>query len=137
MSTALSVTDRNREIIRALYEIVGRGALTELGSYFSDDYTYTQPAGSPLPGQWRGAEADAAWGRLFEMCGHRKVTVREIVADGPHRVAGLVHVEGVAQDGSAWATPVTELYWVEDGKITDVRPFYWDLVELRRAADVV
>jgi hypothetical protein len=32
--------------------------------------------------------------------------------------------------------PATELFWIEDGKVTDVRPFYWDLVELRRAAGI-
>ncbi|MFI6692952.1 nuclear transport factor 2 family protein [Streptomyces sp. NPDC050433] len=137
MSTVLSIADRNRELVRAIYEIADRGALDELGSYFSEGYTVSQPDGSPVPGEWSGSEADAALGKLFKICGIQKVTVREILADGPHRVVGLVDAEGVAQDGSAWTTPVAEVFWIEDGKITNVRPFYWDLVELRRAAGIV
>jgi hypothetical protein len=30
---------------------------------------------------------------------------------------------------------LTELFWIEDGKITDIRPFWWDIVELNRVAD--
>jgi uncharacterized protein len=136
VSTMPSVAEHNREIIRAIYEIADRGALAELGSHFSDDCCVTQPAGSPMPGQWRGAEAGPALARLFEMCGFRKVTVREVLAAGPHRVVGLVDVEGVSRDGESWTMPVTELFWVEDGKVTEVRPFYWDLVQLRASAGI-
>lgn len=100
MSTALPVTDRTREIVRAIYEAADRGALDQLGAYFSGDYVMTQPAGSPMPGQWSGAEADAAMGRLFVTCGFRKITVREVLSEGPPRVVGMVDVEGVAKDGS-------------------------------------
>jgi ketosteroid isomerase-like protein len=62
------------------------------------------------------------------------ISVREIVADGPHRVIGLVDAHGTAHDGTAWTMPVAECFWIDDGKITDIRPFYWDLVELRRIA---
>jgi hypothetical protein len=30
--------------------------------------------------------------------------------------------------------PVVEWFWIDDGKVTDMRSFYWDLVELRRSA---
>jgi hypothetical protein len=30
--------------------------------------------------------------------------------------------------------PVAECFWIDDGKVTDIRPFYWDLVKLRRIA---
>ncbi|MEW1775572.1 nuclear transport factor 2 family protein [Streptomyces sp. NPDC086777] len=136
MPTTLSVTDRNREIVRKIYEAADRGTLDELGAYFSDDYVMTQPTGSPMPGQWSGAEADAAMAKLFESCGFCKITVREVLVEGPHRVMGLVDVEGVAKDGSPWEMPAAELFRIEDGKVTDVRPFYWDLVELRRAAGI-
>ncbi|MFK0154769.1 nuclear transport factor 2 family protein [Streptomyces sp. NPDC090493] len=134
MTSELSVADRNREIVRKVYEVADSGALEELGRYLSDDYTLTRAAGGPVPGQWKGAEAGAALGQLFAMAGHGSVIVREIVADGPHRVVGLVDVHGVNPAGESWTMPVAELFWVEDGKVTDIRPYYWDLVEFRRIA---
>ncbi|AXG77703.1 nuclear transport factor 2 family protein [Streptomyces paludis] len=134
MTSDLSVADRNREIVRKVYEVADSGALGELGTYLSDSYTLVRPAGGPVPGQWNGSDADAALGRLFPMVGTRSVTVREIVADGPNRVIGLVDAHGVNPAGESWTMPVAELFWVEGGKVTEIRPYYWDLVEFRRIA---
>jgi hypothetical protein len=62
------------------------------------------------------------------------VIVNEIIADGPHRVIAVIEAHGTAKDGTPWSMPAVECYWAEDGKITDIRPYYWDLVELRRVA---
>jgi hypothetical protein len=32
--------------------------------------------------------------------------------------------------------PVAECFWVENGRVTEIRPFYWDLVTLRKTVDV-
>jgi ketosteroid isomerase-like protein len=126
--------NRNREIVRKVYEIADRGAMAEHGQYMSDGYGLTQAPGHPVPGHWTGPDADAAIARVFQACGNTGITVREIVADGPHRVIGLVDARGIARDGQPWIMPVAECFWIEDGKVTDIRPFYWDLVELRRIA---
>jgi hypothetical protein len=47
---------------------------------------------------------------------------------------GLVDAHGTAHDGQPWTMPVAECFWIEDGKVTDIRPYYWDLVELRHIA---
>jgi ketosteroid isomerase-like protein len=136
-----TIIDRNREIVRKIYEIADRGAgteheqyMAEHGQFMSAHYSLTQAPGHPVPGHWTGPHADAAIARVFNVCGNTGITVREIVADGPHRVIGLVDAHGTAQDGTPWTMPVAECFWIEDGKVTDIRPFYWDLVELRRIA---
>ena len=141
MIAAESLSDRNREIVRTVYEIAGRGAgtdhdryMAEHRRYVSDAYSLTQAPGHPVPGHWTGPDADAAIARVFAACGNTGITVREIVADGSHRVIGLVDAHGTAHDGTPWTMPVAECFWIEDGKVTDIRPFYWDLVELRRIA---
>jgi ketosteroid isomerase-like protein len=137
MTNPESVSDRNREIIRKVYNIADGGDMAELGQYMSGGYSLTQAPGHPVPGHWTGPDADAAMARVFQACGTTGVTVREIIADGPHRVIGLVDAHGIAHDGKPWTMPVAECFWIEDGKVTDIRPFYWDLVELRRIAGLV
>ena len=134
MTDPQSVTDRNREIVRKVYQIADRGDMAEHGQYTSDGYGLTQAPGHPVPGHWTGPDADAAIARVFQTLGNTGITVREIVADGPHRVIGLVDAHGTAQNGEPWTMPVAECFWIEDGKVTDIRPYYWDLVELRRIA---
>jgi ketosteroid isomerase-like protein len=141
MTTPESVSDRNRHIVRKVYEIANRGAVAEHdwikaehGRYMAHGYRLTQAPGHPVPGHWTGPEADAAIARVFQACGNTGITVREIVADGPHRVIGLVDAHGTAHDGTPWTMPVAECFWIEHDKVTDIRPFYWDLVELRRIA---
>jgi ketosteroid isomerase-like protein len=134
MTNPQSVTDRNREIVRKVYQIGDRGAMAELGQYMSGGYSLTQAPGHPVPGHWTGPDADAAAARVFQTLGTTGITVREIVADGPHRVIGLVDAHGTAHDGKLWTMPIAECFWIEDGKVTDIQPYYWDLVELRHIA---
>jgi ketosteroid isomerase-like protein len=97
----------------------------------ADDYLLTQAEGHPVPGRWRGQDATAAAARVFEVCGTTGITIREIIADGPNRVIGLVDAHGTAANGRSWTMPVAECFWIVDGKVTEIRPFYWDLVKLR------
>jgi hypothetical protein len=53
MTNPESVIDRNREIVRKVYEIADRGAMAEHGQYMSDGYGLTQASGHPVPGHWQ------------------------------------------------------------------------------------
>ncbi|MEU3980518.1 hypothetical protein AB0F77_10465 [Streptomyces sp. NPDC026672] len=30
---------------------------------------------------------------------------------------------------------LAEFFWIEDGKVTDIRPFWWDITALKRIAE--
>jgi ketosteroid isomerase-like protein len=62
MTSAVSTTDRNRDIVRNFYDAGTRGAFDELGQYLADSYTLTQSAGHPVPGHWAGPDAASATG---------------------------------------------------------------------------
>jgi ketosteroid isomerase-like protein len=132
----IEITTRNRDLIRRVYEIGDSGDLARLAELMSDDYTLTQAPGHPIHGRWSGQAATEAGGRVFKACGITGITVHEIIADGPNRVIGLVEAHGTDTEGQAWTMPVAECFWIENDKVTDIRPFYWDLVELRRIAGV-
>ena len=113
MST-LTTTERNRELIRQVY------ALAAVGDH-------------PVPGSWAGAEATKAGIEVFQTCGTSGVTVLEIVADGPHRVVAIVDAHGTAPvSGEQRTMRVSEHFWIEGGRITEIRPFCWDPAGIRR-----
>jgi hypothetical protein len=85
-----------------------------------------------VPGTWTGTDATEAAGRVFARFGTTGITVNEIIADGPNRVIGLVDAHGIAANGKRWTMPVAECFWVENSKVSEIRPFYWDLVALRQ-----
>jgi ketosteroid isomerase-like protein len=123
---------RNKELIREVYAVGDSGDLSRLASLMADDYVLTQADGHPVPGTWKGKNATAAAARVFARCGTTGITVHELIADGPNRVIGLVDAHGIDPNGQPWTMPVAECFWVENGKVTDIRPFYWDLVTLRQ-----
>ncbi|GAA1236384.1 nuclear transport factor 2 family protein [Pseudonocardia alaniniphila] len=136
MST-LATTERNRELIRQVYALAAAGDLEAVAPFHSDDYRLSQSPSHPVPGSWTGAAATDAGIEIFRACGTSGVTVLEIVADGPHRVVAIVDAHGTAPvSGERWTMLVSEHFWIEDGRITEIRPFYWDPAGLRRILGV-
>jgi len=129
-----TITDRNRRIVRRIYELGAAGDLAGVAELCTPEYRLTQSPAHPVPGSWTGRAADAAAGRVFQAVGVDGIDVEEIVADGPHRVIALVQSRGVDGRGRPWRMPVAECFWIEEGKVSDIRPFYWDLDLLREVA---
>jgi ketosteroid isomerase-like protein len=136
MPTTASTADQNREFIRQVYTLANAGELEQIAPFYAGNYRLTQSPGHPVPGSWVGQEATEASIRVFNTCGTHRVTIHEIIADGPHRVIGIVDAHGTTPGGRDWTMPVSEHFWIEDGKITDIRPFYWDPARLRRIIDM-
>lgn len=136
MSESSDIADQNREMIRKVYTLANAGELDAIAPYYADDYRLTQSPSHPVPGSWVGKDASAAAEQIFKTLGTNRVTIHEIVADGPHRVIGVVDAHGTAPDGTEWTMPVSEHFWIEDGKIVEIRPYYWDPIGLRRIVGV-
>src|ERR1700716_4032850 len=114
--------EQNKQLIREVYAIGDSGDLSRLDSLMADDYVLTQADGHPVPGAWKGTDATEAAGRAFAVGGTAGGSVNEIIADGPNRVIGLVDAHGIGPNGQRWTMPVAECFWVENGKVTDIRP---------------
>ncbi|GGV82796.1 hypothetical protein [Streptomyces griseoloalbus] len=90
MTSAFSVADRNREIVRTVCEVADSAALDEPGAYLTDGCTLTRAAAALRPVSGPEPAPTTTLSRLFPMAGTRCVTVRQLVADRPNRVLGLV-----------------------------------------------
>jgi putative intracellular protease/amidase/ketosteroid isomerase-like protein len=130
-----SVEETNKAIVRRAYELAAANDLEALFEVRAADYRLTLPEGHPVPGSWTGLDANAARERIFAAIGADGMNTHELVADGPHRVIAIVEPTGLDGAGHRWSMLLTELFSIKDGKVTDIKPFWWDIVELNRIAD--
>lgn len=135
MSEHRTVEERNRAIVQQAYELTARDDLEALFEVRDRNYRVTLPDGFPVPGSWTGEDANAARLEIFGTLGADGIKYHEIIADGPNRVVALCEPTGLDGEGKRWSMLLAEFFWIEDGKITDIRPFWWDVVELRRVAE--
>ncbi|NMO51659.1 SnoaL-like domain-containing protein [Actinoplanes sp. TBRC 11911] len=120
----------NRQLISDLYKFAATGDFVRLGELMAPDYALVQSPGHPMAGTWEGAAATAAAGQFSQALGISGITVHDIATDGPHRVMSLVDLIGTDGAGRPWTMPLVECFRIENGRITEVRPFYWDQHEL-------
>jgi ketosteroid isomerase-like protein len=133
--TRSAAAEQNRGVIRSLYDALNRGDSAAMAALIDDECVLTQSPGHPVAGVWAGRDAmTEGMGKVFAALHNTGATVHEIVADGPSRVIGLVDALGIDANGDPYATPVAECFEVHDGKVCDIRPFYWDQIRLREIA---
>jgi hypothetical protein len=136
MTTLESLTDRNRAAVREIYDAAVRLDTSVLERYLADDVRLVEPAGHPVGRTlWEGRTAFMA-GLLdvFTLLRVTALRVHEIVADGPHRVIGLLDIVTDDEHGAECTVPLAEVFRWEDGRITEIQPYYFDLVRVRELA---
>ncbi|MBB6377679.1 ketosteroid isomerase-like protein [Pseudonocardia eucalypti] len=115
----------------------GNASFAPLAPFFADHVVLHQADGLPYGGVWRGHEGmerffvamSRAWS-VFEM-----VEQRFLARDSPLVVLTQVHARARAT-GRELDFPILQTITVTDGRISEVRPFYWDTAAIQRAAGV-
>jgi ketosteroid isomerase-like protein len=134
----ISTTEQNRDVIRRLYAAVQSGDGPAIAELIADDCVLSQSGGHPVPGTWNGREQMMqGMSQVFAAIHNTGVTVHEIVADGPSRVIGLVDALGRDARGETYEMPVAECFKLRDGKVIEIRPFYWDQLRLHAIASAI
>ena len=128
-------TDANRDLVRRQFDAVDRGDRAAVDALHSDDYVLHLTYGMPGGGSFTGAaEIAAARARMIGLLGISKVSLTELVADGPTRGGAVVEASGTTAAGAAWSMPCVELIEVAGDKIVDTRLFFLDTAALRDIA---
>lgn len=105
----------------------GRASFTPLAPFFAPDVVLYQASALPYGGVWRGHEGleqfflamSRTWD-LFEMADQAFLT-------NTSPLVVLTDVRARARaTGRRLDFPILQTITVEDGRITEVRPFYWD-----------
>lgn len=122
-------------IVRAIYDDVGRGDLAAVAARLDPRFLAEQDATLPFGGLWHGADGFSRMGAAI-LAAYPGFTV-EPTAFRPSGSAVLVltRVRAPAADGRpALDQPMIEFWRVEDCRAVECRPFYSDLAATAASA---
>lgn len=121
-----------RRVVEAHYAFGNEGDMDRMEAQFDENVVLIEADGHPHPGRWQGKAAlrDAAEG-VVRALGLTDVTVIEMM-NNESRVAALIRTTMTGPDGQPFTHDVVELWKVSpEGKITEIWPFYHDLLAVR------
>jgi len=133
----------NRAVVQTIYSAADASDLASVDmaaieSVLADDVTLYEPLhhpavltdDHPTPGVWHGRdEVMKGIGKVFVAIRLTGVDLETLVVDGD-RVVGLLLAKGTDLDGNPYAMPMAEVFRVKDGKVAEIRAFYFDIAEL-------
>ncbi len=121
----------NQQIVEAIYDAAKRGDLPTIMSYIDPEIEAIEADSLPYGGTFHGLEGFqklfslvfASW-RSFEF-------EVDSVLDGGAYVVALMRVKiGLKGSDTVVDTRVAEFWKLRDGKVIELRPFYWDTAAL-------
>ncbi|GAA2087706.1 nuclear transport factor 2 family protein [Streptomyces albiaxialis] len=111
----------------------GKADFSAMAPYFAPDAVLHQAQALPYGGVWRGHEGIEACVRAMAGTWETFAFVRqEFLGTGPTAVVLTeVHARSRAT-GREIDFPILQTATVTDGRITDIRPYYWDTAAIAR-----
>ena len=120
-------------VVEAFYAALGRSDYDGAFDLLADDFALVQADSLPYGGAWRGPDGVRAFFKaLFETWARFGSRETRYLADGDTVVA-LSVAEGETKSGDPFEMPMTQVYTVRGGKLSEARPFYFDTAALNRA----
>lgn len=126
----MSTPEENKELVRIMYKAVQeKDADTFFGNCSADLILHEAPS-MEIGGTYRGMdEVGGLLGVLGELYDMPSIDIEELVADGEYVVGrASFNLSGP----SGYRVTVSEWWRIIDGKVVEVRPFYWDTEELNK-----
>ena len=122
-----SMTDSSKDIVRAFLGAAQRGDMTTAASLLHPEVRIIEADSLPFGGVVSGFEGFTELvRRVFTTFANTAVTVDEYIAEG-ETVVVLATMTGQSKaSGEAFSMPISEIWRLRDGLITEIRPFYHD-----------
>jgi ketosteroid isomerase-like protein len=120
---------RNIDVINGYLDAFMVGDIDRALTFLTDDFTVIESEGMPYSGKWVGKDGflqllNAVYGCWSDM---KAELVEVIGAPDAENFAVLATMEGKSvSNGRSFSTSLCEIWTVKDGKLSLVRPFYWD-----------
>lgn len=124
----MSQQKKNIEQVRGIYEAFARGDLGAVLAAFTPETIIVEAPGTPYPGTFQGAAGmQALLGQLMAFFETIELRPSQFFHDeGDWVAAHLVLSARLRATGQPISMPLIELWKVVDGKVLEVRPYYWD-----------
>ncbi|WP_409240446.1 nuclear transport factor 2 family protein [Streptomyces sp. PA5.6] len=112
----------------------GRASFAPLAPYFSPEVVLHQAEGLPYGGTWRGHDGMARFFlAMSETWETFAISGQEFLATGTTAVVRSDIRARARATGRELAFPLLQTITVRAGRITEVRPFYWDTAAIAEA----
>ena len=101
-------------------------------SYIDPQFTCYEAASLPYGGEYHGPEGLLRlYKAVFSIWETFEVEVKELL-DAGQTVVALIHLRvKLKGSGRTVEMPVAEFWRLRDGKVVELRPFYWDTAQFR------
>lgn len=121
------MTRTNREIVQAVFDASAEEDWDTVKSFLHDDVQVFEADSLPYAGVFKGPDNFIALNQtVFNTWADANHTIDHIIADGDHVVIlGNMAGRGKAT-GLAFSVPLAAVWRLKDGKVVEVRPFYFD-----------
>jgi ketosteroid isomerase-like protein len=135
MTTDTTTTEKttaqlNKELIIKLYDAISRADVEDFFGGCSPDMVIHEASSMAVGGIYRGMdELGGLLGQLAGMYDMTTIQMERIVADDDFVVA----MGSFQTADHSYLVKITEWWRIEDGKVVEVRPYYWDTQELNQA----
>src|SRR4051812_2907217 len=129
MTTELEL--RNRETVSALYRATGRGDWGKAADLMTPDVLITEAAGLPFAGVYRGVEAMRELFAAVRSTGVIGVDMRQATAGGDWVV---VLLDLLFEGTPPVRVPLAEAFRLQEGKVCEIVPYYFDPGPIVKAA---
>ncbi|GAA3220038.1 nuclear transport factor 2 family protein [Oerskovia jenensis] len=120
----------HRAILDEVYRAFNRGDVDRLKELFADDMTMVIPGATQISGTFRGR--DEVFGAFAQMAaitgGTSHAAVERVLVDDTGGV--VIAVDSARRDGEDVSARFADVYRIEQGRVTELRPFPEDPIAM-------
>jgi ketosteroid isomerase-like protein len=115
---------RNLRTIEALYAATGKGDWPTAESMLTEDFFITEADTTPFAGVYRGRKAlHDLFMQVVKATGVTNLVIQQMTAGGNTVVVLLELVLGGPPETRV---PIAEVFHLRDGKVCEIKPYYFD-----------
>ena len=116
--------ERNLRTIKALYAATGKGDWAAAELMLTEDFFITEAGTTPFAGVYRGRHAlHDLFMKVIPATGVTNLDIQQMTAGGNTVV---VLLELTLAGPSAARVQVAEVFYLRDGQVCEIRPYYFD-----------
>jgi ketosteroid isomerase-like protein len=129
------MTDSNKDLVRRFLGAAQQGDMATVASLLHPQAQVIEADSLPFGGVVTGFEGFTSLvRRVFTTFANTAVTIDETIAEGD-TVVVLATMSGQSKaSGEAFSMPIAEIWRVQDGLVTEIRPFYYDTQRINSLA---
>lgn len=121
---SINQTEKNKEAVRKMYGAAKEADIAFIIALMDPEVEIVRAPGHPVGGTFRGmAAAGEARRRTNELTGTEGVEIKQVIAEGPDKVLGIMELKGTDATGQPWSMPSVEIVHFVDGKIVKIELF--------------